>query len=279
MHPQRVASPRDMIKLNTHHVVASASHLASAHKYISVLRRAVLEQGGHSFSLEIERFVQMRECAVRLNMVGRSLGLVSPVRAGERLVTALDQAAPSFMSLTPDAVGPLLSYIDQLISSFDDELSARSVVVMSTMHGGLFAAQAPLFGEAVANAFPSSTQEIADAGNCVALGQWTAAVLHLMRALEPALNKLAEAYEVKPEQNWNKALNEIDAKLSAVQKSKEGSEAEQWAAAAVLQFRAIKNAFRNHAAHGRSRYNEAETLTIYSHVQGLMVQISQRFSE
>jgi len=47
----------------------------------------------------------------------------------------------------------------------------------------------PLFGEAVANAIPNSTVEIAEAGRCFALERWTACVFHLMRAVELALHK------------------------------------------------------------------------------------------
>jgi hypothetical protein len=44
-----------------------------------------------------------------------------------------------------------------------------------------------IFGESVANAFPNSSYDIAEAGICLALARGTAAVFHLMRVLEIGL--------------------------------------------------------------------------------------------
>lgn len=40
-----------------------------------------------------------------------------------------------------------------------------------------------LFGQPVEHAFPSAIDDIEDAGKCLALGQGTACVMHLMRVL------------------------------------------------------------------------------------------------
>lgn len=80
----------------------------------------------------------------------------------------------------------------------------------------------PLFGEAVANAIPNSTVEIAEAGRCFALERWTACVFHLMRAVELALHKwsddLGVVLRVPAEQaNMQYILNSADKKLKAVE--------------------------------------------------------------
>lgn len=150
--------------------------------------------------------------------------------------------------------------------------------VLPSKHAGFYAAK-PHFGEAVDDAFPSAAQEIGDAAKCRALGQWTACVLHLMRALEPALNALAGYVAVQPDQNWNTALNQIDAKLRAITKANDGAEAEQWASEASAHFRTVKNAWRNHAAHGRARYNEDEAVAIFDNVRFLMTTLAGRLSE
>jgi hypothetical protein len=48
-----------------------------------------------------------------------------------------------------------------------------------------------LFGEAVAKKFPKAARDIERAGNCLALGEATACVLHLSRAMEIATRRLA----------------------------------------------------------------------------------------
>lgn len=48
----------------------------------------------------------------------------------------------------------------------------------------------PIFGEVVYNVFPDARRDIAAAGRCYALDEWTACVMHLMRALEFGLRWL-----------------------------------------------------------------------------------------
>ena len=54
-----------------------------------------------------------------------------------------------------------------------------------------------LFGERVSAAFPSAQPEIQDAGNCLAADLHTAAVFHLMRAVEHGLRALARRFKVR----------------------------------------------------------------------------------
>jgi hypothetical protein len=49
-----------------------------------------------------------------------------------------------------------------------------------------------LFGERVAKKFKAASDDIERAGNCLALGEPTACVLHLNRAMEIALHRLAK---------------------------------------------------------------------------------------
>lgn len=166
-----------------------------------------------------------------------------------------------------------------LVSAFHDEMEARLLFVVEPGQAEYYSDEARLFGEAVEDSFPSASQEISDAGKCRALGRWTACVLHLMRALEPALNALAAHVDVAPDQNWNNALNQIDAKLKAITKATNGSADEQWASEASAHFRVIKNAWRNHAAHGRARYDKEQAVAIYDNVRSLMRTLAGKLAE
>jgi hypothetical protein len=59
-----------------------------------------------------------------------------------------------------------------------------------------FFEQLDLFGETVSAAFPSAQPEIKDAGNCLAADLHTAAVFHLMRAVEVGLRAFAKKLRV-----------------------------------------------------------------------------------
>lgn len=173
----------------------------------------------------------------------------------------------------------LTIYADKVLSIFVADASSVSLMSLSSTHAAFLDPPEPLFGRQVHEAFPSSVPDIQDAGRSRALGLWTACVMHLMRALEPALSALAGSLNVEVGQNWNTALNQIDAGLREVRKSTHGPTEEQWASEAVLQLRAIKNAWRNHAMHGVGRYGEEDAVRIYESVKFLMQSLAARLSE
>jgi hypothetical protein len=161
-------------------------------------------------------------------------------------------------------------HVVELYNRMRDDLESELFVMISHSNKRYYEQTEPLFGEAVNVAFPTASLEIADAGKCRAFGRWTACVMHLMRALETPMNALAKRYDVKPGQNWNTALNEIDAALKSVTKSTVGPDAEQWASEASAHLRLIKNAWRNHAQHGNARYDEEQAVAIWGNVDSFM---------
>lgn len=173
----------------------------------------------------------------------------------------------------------LVSFGEQVSTAFIAESSSSALIALNAGHARYFDSDSPLFGEEVDDAFPTASAEIIDAGKCRAAGLWTACVMHLMRAVEPGLASLARFLDVVPDQNWNSALNQIEAKLREMRKANAGTEGEQWASEAVLQLRAVKNAWRNHAMHGRVRYNEEEAIRIFDSVKYLMQALASRLTE
>ena len=95
-----------------------------------------------------------------------------------------------------------------------DELKAPHFLVLLPAERSLFQPEAPLFGQSVHDAFPSSRNDIEDAGKCMALEQNTAAVLLLMRALEPALISLqTEVGASVPKDQWHQMINQIESAI------------------------------------------------------------------
>lgn len=205
------------------------------------------------------------------------------MRASQRVIEAgwkeaVEQIAPD-RPLSRQELQTLIVYADKVVSVFVAEAAAISLMALAPGHADYAGAETPLFGQTVEDAFPSAAPEILDAGRCRAAGLWTACVMHLMRAVEPALQALAGSVEVQPDQNWNTALNQIEAKLRAMQKSTHGAEEEQWASEAVLQLRAIKNAWRNRAMHGAIRYGEDDAVRIFESVKFFMQTLALRLAE
>jgi hypothetical protein len=129
---------------------------------------------------------------------------------------------------------------------------------------------------AAMNAFPSAVPEVDNAGKCFALDQPTAAVLHLMRALEVPLTTLITALNFTPSNlNWQTVINECEREIRKL-KNKDDQEFYGEAATNFLYF---KNAWRNHAMHGRDTYDKKQAFDIMMHVGGFMKVLSTRLCE
>ena len=61
--------------------------------------------------------------------------------------------------------------------------------------------QKTAFGEAVAEKFPEASEDIENAGNCLAVGQNAACVFHLMRAMEVVVQKYARRFGLRADLN------------------------------------------------------------------------------
>lgn len=277
--PFNIVTLWNVLKIDAPNVLNTFSYLGSSIKHLEMGREEMIATGGGKVChISANQLGDLMRCGSVIGTSAESLGMVAAEAAAGRFGEWLETVAKQTGRLSSHDMGQITALGSQMLAAFGDEMAARLMFVMSSKHAGFYG-DGQHFGAAVDDSFPSASQEITDAAKCRALGQWTACVLHLMRALEPALNALTQHVGVEPEQNWNNALNQIDAKLRGISKAKDGLEAEQWAAEASAHFRSIKNAWRNHAAHGRARYNEDEAVAIFDNVRVLMQTLAARLIE
>ena len=210
----------------------------------------------------------------------QELGLpVSAKRAGE-LYLNLTTSVPG---VSPETRRRLIKQdIEELRRRVADELEGRAFFYIPD-HVGLLSDPAP-FGERVDEAYPSARHDISEAGCCLALKRSTACVLHLMRVLEPGLVSLAAALGVSmPRKSWEMIINKLEKEIvdrsSNPPDEKWKEEDEPFFSGAASHFRIIKNAWRNHAMHGRDKYTEQEAEDIYRSVRAFMQHLSERLSE
>ncbi|HEX4961992.1 MAG TPA: hypothetical protein VF173_14215 [Thermoanaerobaculia bacterium] len=148
--------------------------------------------------------------------------------------------------------------------------------------------QEQLFGAAVKQSFPSASADIKEAGNCFAVGSFTAAVFHLMRAAESALHVLAEDLGVEfaggiRYEEWQTIIEKIqieaDKKRANLPNRRLKSEWREFYNGAIGELQAFKDAWRNHVMHARGSYNEQKALSAMNHVQEFMQRLAQKLSE
>lgn len=172
----------------------------------------------------------------------------------------------------------LVDNIHSVLLPFMNEMAETQLFTAASRHAHLYQATAP-FGESVEYAFPSAMFDIAEAGKCMALARWTAAVMHLMRATEVGLNALSKHFEIEVGQNWNTALDQIEKSLKELRRRSHGAEQEQWASEAAIHFRLVKNAWRNHAMHAHIQYDEERAKSIYQCTADFLKQLSINLRE
>ena len=85
------------------------------------------------------------------------------------------------------------------------------------------------------------------------------------------------------DENWKNILDRIQKEIGSRDKATHGekwkNEDEPFFSGAASHFLLIKNAWRNHAMHGRDKYTEEQAEEIYGSVRSFMRHLSERLSE
>jgi hypothetical protein len=168
-----------------------------------------------------------------------------------------------------DEVRRILSVFRIILSKYEFYYLPQSV--------SIFYGKAALFGEDVAKKFPAASNDIEWAGNCLALGQPTACVLHLNRAMEIAIHRLAKKLKiaVNARDNMGSMLGNMTDPIknmpdkTEVQKRRK----ELWAECRTNLYH-VKMAWRDPAHHGKQSYDVGQARDILERVRGFMQQLA-----
>lgn len=143
-----------------------------------------------------------------------------------------------------------------------------------------------IFGEPVANAFPSASFDIVESGICLALARGTACVFHLMRVLEAGLTALGNKFGVSLEHtNWAPAIEQIEKKIRDMHKDltwkalPDCKEQQEFYAQAISHFGIFKDAWRNYTMHARGVYTEEQAEMIFENVKSFMQKLATKLTE
>ncbi len=223
------------------------------------------------------RAIFLNGCKV-LGEAATLFGLTASRAAADRAFKDCLELLSTPIGYDSQRLARVVNLAEHLIHVFNDEIQARQFLVLSSRHAHLFEEQKP-FGASVDNAFPGAAFDTAESAKCLALGRWTASVMHMMRVLELALVALARHYNVEHSENWNQTLNRIESASREVGKRSHGEAEEQWAAEAATHLRFVKNAWRNHAMHPRATYDEERALAIFETSRSFMKHLAEKISE
>ncbi len=166
--------------------------------------------------------------------------------------------------------GGIATSITHLLSRLQDELSAQHFVRVAdaSLYG-----RTDLFGPAVAKKFKAATADIENAGNCLAVGQATACVFHLMRAMEIAVRQLGKRLKVTitPQTTWRQMTGNMDPKIKAMPEATERQKKKKndWEAARS-NLHHVGSVWRNNTMHPAASYTQSQARDVINAVRVFM---------
>lgn len=267
--PGRVWSVWDMIALEANHVTAAFSYIGGAIKYMQLSRTEMLRQG--QSGVNIDGYPELLRAVISLQEASEAMALTAATAAAKRAhETVKDKYSPRY-GYDLNSVSALIDALGYLLHAFGDELKARTVVALSLRFGGLYKSSEPNFGKSVESAFPNAAEDISEAGKCLALEQSTAAVFHLMRAMEIAVQVLSAKLSISNcEREWGKLLSDITQKIELIPK---GDERDRWSEVRTHLYH-VKQAWRNGTMHPKQTYTMDEASAIFDACRSFMTELA-----
>jgi hypothetical protein len=169
-----------------------------------------------------------------------------------------------------------IQYTIESLRRLEDEVETKYMICLAPHEASLFDSPLVNYDELALNAFPSSMEDVSEAGKCLAVGRYTASVFHLMRAMESILKVLGQKLNItvidknNTDLEWGKILSNLSAPIAAMQK---GKEKDDWSAAQSLLVH-VKQAWRNPTMHPKRTYTEEQANEIFTATRSFMNSLS-----
>jgi len=200
----------------------------------------------------------------RLEKQCEAINLTMSVKAVQRLIRAFsdgEHRAKEFQEAIPE-----------LHRRIADEMEEKLFLYIPPERAGLYD-QAELLGKEVNAKFPTVQFDSVEAGNCYATGRSTAAVFHLMRIMETAVQAFGNKLGVPltGEKVWQVILYGINAKIKSLP-PKDPETVKMAQASANLY--AVKLAWRNEVMHPKETYTLEEADNLIRQVSIFMQQLA-----
>lgn len=195
------------------------------------------------------------------------LDLQACQKSAERMLATIDRTSDT---------REIIIDVECLRRQILDHIETIFCISLSYSSKKLYSPDCPLFGDHVEKAFPHLSEDISEAGKCLALHRFTACVFHLMRAMEASLFSLCEkigaTYSNKHggALEWGIMLSNISEKIKTIPP---GNMKDEWSEVITLLYH-VKQAWRNSTMHPKQTYTEEEANDIFGSVKSFMAKLS-----
>jgi hypothetical protein len=163
----------------------------------------------------------------------------------------------------------IVSLLPDMAERIHDGLRTAHIFAMTPAEVAVWEPTVLLFGVEVGARFPKMSEDIAEAGKCLAVGRWTACVFHLMRVMELGVQQIGDLLGVTStaEKYWGPLTDEIGGRVSRLDKN---DPRKPPLSAAVSHLHSVRVAWRNEVMHPRQTYAEEEARDIFTHTRSFI---------
>ncbi len=168
--------------------------------------------------------------------------------------------------------------IENFEADLAEELGEHEFLCVPSGDKRLFNLPEEWFGKDVVAAFPDARRDMREAGKCLALSRWSAAVFHAMGIMEHGLRALGKRVGVSLSptidlQNWHIIIEQIESQIKKwkqLPRDQQDQPEIEFCSRAASHFFAVKEAWRNHVSHARGRYDDEEARKVVGNVRDFM---------
>jgi hypothetical protein len=188
-----------------------------------------------------------------------------------------------FSNKLPETSTEALCAIDEIKRVVDRELRRVVFYDIGRKRSGEVADMHHALEKNANTPWPVAFANLTDAKVCYGMELCTACVFHCMRAAEKLLTTLAVSLGCNPtRENWQNIIESIESDIKDLDKLPKGPDRErrqEFYSQTAMQFRYIKNAWRNHVMHGRVVYDPQRAKDIWHHVCDMLTAVSIELEE
>lgn len=265
MYFQRIVSLWDMlVKLDDQLLVAIANIEQCRVKILDLVHK-----GTHPSNLNISLMRTFRDSVAFLGHACTQIN----VPGCKRLIDAC-QISFEYLVLKDNQLSGSINDINglnlatsNLLSAFISHAQDNRLFFLRSQYAQYLDGDLEPFGCEVSDTFPLSSDDISESAKCLALERWTAAVFHLMRAMESTVQRLASCIGVvNVDREWGKLLSDISKKIEEMPKS---GRRNQWSQSHAHLYH-VKQAWRNDTMHPKATYTEEQASEVFTAVGSFM---------
>lgn len=160
----------------------------------------------------------------------------------------------------------------ELKNRMEDECISRHFFTITDEEEKYLDSIGSIFPKSVINKLPSASEDLDEAGKCLALGRYTACVFHLMRVMEIGVQEFGTKIGVKlaDEKVWQVIIQEADKAIRAM--DQKDAQTKKYASISAHLYN-VKLAWRNEVMHPKATYTSEEAQRIILTVAGFLVDL------